>query len=186
MSAQYSDDLTHFVRDEPMETQSSDIPAECSGRLTPSLEEGPFYKQGSPERINIVEPGTIGNKLVVEGYVFDRNCKPIANAWLDFWQADGSGAYDNANYNLRGYQYTDENGRYHLETVKPVAYGPRTAHIHAKVRANYDSPVLTVQLFFPGEIRNQTDPIFNSSLVVNIVDTKGGEKATFNFVLDVD
>lgn len=186
MSTQESSDLAHLVRNEPPETRSSDIPADCSGRLTPSLEEGPFYKPGSPERTNIAEPGTTGSKLVVEGYVFDRNCQPIAHAWLDFWQADGSGAYDNVNYNLRGHQYTDENGRYHLETVRPVEYGPRTAHIHAKVRANYDSPVLTVQLFLPGEKRNQTDPIFDSSLVMNIVDINGVEKATFNFVLEVN
>lgn len=179
-------DFTRPVASESLEAQASDVPANCSGRLTPSLEEGPFYKPGSSERTNIADPGTTGSKLVVEGYVLDRNCQPIASAWLDFWQADGNGAYDNVGYNLRGHQYTDETGRYRLETVRPVEYGPRTAHIHAKVRANDDSPVLTVQLFLPGERRNQADPIFDSSLVMNIVDADGGEKATFNFVLDVD
>jgi protocatechuate 3,4-dioxygenase beta subunit len=176
--------INHQADNEPREAQASDVPAGCSGRQTPSLEEGPFYKTGSPERTSIAERGTVGSKLVVEGYVFDRNCQPIAKAWLDFWQADGSGAYDNAGYNLRGHQYTDENGHYHLETVRPVEYGPRTAHIHAEVRANDDSPVLTVQLFLPGEKRNQTDPIFDGSLIMNIVDAGGGEKATFNFVLN--
>jgi protocatechuate 3,4-dioxygenase beta subunit len=180
-----SKDIVH-QDDEPREVQASDVPADCRGRLTPPLEEGPFYKAGSPERTKIAERGTVGSKLIVEGYVFDRNCQPIANAWLDFWQADGRGAYDNAGYNLRGHQYTDKNGRYHLETVRPVEYGPRTAHIHAKVRANDNSPVLTVQLFLPGEKRNQTDPIFDSSLIINIVDADGGEKASFNFVLNVD
>jgi protocatechuate 3,4-dioxygenase beta subunit len=186
MSMEDSRDLAHRVANESPEAQASDVPADCNGKPTPSLEEGPFYKLGSPERTNTAEQGTTGNKLVVEGYVFDRNCQPIANAWLDFWQTDGSGAYDNVGYNLRGHQYTDETGRYRLETVRPVEYGPRTAHIHVKVRANDDSPVLTAQLFLPGERRNQADSIFDSSLVMNIVDAEGGEKAAFNFVLDVD
>ena len=186
MSMEDRQHLARRVRNESLETQASDISVDRGGRLTPSLEEGPFYKPGSPERKNIAERGTVGSKLVVEGCVFDRNCQPIAHAWLDLWQADGRGAYDNTGFNLRGYQYTDENGRYHLETVRPVEYGPRTAHIHAKVRANDNSPVLTVQLFLPGEGRNQTDPIFDSSLVMNIADADSGEKATFNFVLDIN
>ncbi len=175
-------DLSHHTSHASPKTSVS---SECSGRLTPSVGEGPFYKTGSPERTVIAEEGTAGGKLIVEGYVFSKKCQTIANAWLDFWQADGTGTYDNAGYNLRGHQYTDETGRYHLETVRPIQYGPRTAHIHVKVRANNDSPVLTAQLFFPGEERNQKDPIFNSSLVMNIADVEGYQKATFNFVLDV-
>jgi protocatechuate 3,4-dioxygenase beta subunit len=186
MLAKGSKDITHQDDNKRREAQAGDVPTGRSGEVTPPLEEGPFYKTGSPERTSIVELGTVGSKLVVEGYVFDRNRRPIASAWLDFWQADGRGQYDNVGYNLRGHQYTDENGHYHLETVRPVEYGPRTAHIHAKVRANDNSPVLTVQLFLPGEKRNQTDPIFDNSLVINIIDADGGEKANFNFVLNAD
>lgn len=185
MSTENVKGTVHHIARRAQGTQG-DVPAECNGRLTPSLAEGPFYKPGSPERNSIAEPGTAGRRLVVEGYVFDRNCRPIKNAWLDFWQADGRGAYDNTGYNLRGHQHTDKNGRYHLETVRPVEYGSRTAHIHAKVRANSKSPVLTVQLFFPGERRNQGDSIFDSSLVMNVIDAGGGEKAAYNFVLDAD
>jgi len=186
MSAEDSKELAHCIANRSTEAQSDDVPSDCSGMVTPSLEEGPFYKSGSPERTNIADAGTIGDKLIVEGYVFDRNCQPIAGAWIDFWQADGRGAYDNAGYNLRGHQYTDESGRYHLETVRPVEYGPRTAHLHVKVKANDDSPTFTTQLFLPGERRNQTDSIFDNSLVMNFIDTDDGEKATFNFVLDID
>jgi protocatechuate 3,4-dioxygenase beta subunit len=165
------------------DAQTGGVPKECTGILTLSLEEGPYYKAGSPERTEIAERGTVGSKLVLEGYVFDSNCVPITHAWLDFWQADGRGMYDYGGYNLRGHQYTDKAGRYHLETVRPSSYGPRTAHIHAKVRANDGSQTLTVQLFFPGERKNQTDPIFDKTLVVNIEEGDGMEKATFHFVL---
>jgi protocatechuate 3,4-dioxygenase beta subunit len=152
--------------------------------LTPSVEEGPYYKTGSPERHDIVGAGTIGTKLTVEGRVLNRNGQPVACAWLDFWQADGNGQYDNEDYNLRGHQYADENGRYHLETVRPRQYLFRAAHVHAKVRADKNSPVLTTQLFFPGEEENETDPLFEKMTVMDVSDTEEGQKATFDFVVD--
>ena len=157
-----------------------------SKELTAPVEEGPYYKAGSPERNNIAGPGIAGRKLIIEGHVFNRNGQPIANAWLDFWHADGNGHYDNKGYNLRGHQYTDENGRYHLETVRPMEYLFRAAHVHAKVRANDNSPTLTTQLFFPGEERNETDPIFEKLTVMNVVDTEEGWKGSFDFIIDVD
>ena len=135
MSVENSRELTRRITNRSNETRADDVPSDRSGMLTLSSEEGPFYKSGSPERTNIAGTGTTGDKLIIEGYVFNRNCQPIAGAWIDFWQADGSGVYDNAGYNLRGHQYTDESGRYHLETVRPVEYGPRTAHLHVKVTA---------------------------------------------------
>lgn len=153
--------------------------------LTPPVEEGPYYKPGSPERNNIVGPDTPGKKLVVEGCVMDAKGQPIAHAWLDFWHADGSGAYDNEGFNLRGHQYTDKDGRYHLETVRPHQYLFRTPHIHVKVRAAENSPVLTTQLFFPGEKRNEKDPIFKTRTLMNVEDVPGGQKATFDFVVEI-
>ena len=159
---------------------------EFSGELTMSIEEGPYYKTGSPERTNIAEPGTSGEKLIIEGYVFDRNGNRIPNAWLDFWHADGNGVYDNTGYNLRGHQHTDETGHYYLVTIRPLEYGPRTSHVHVKVQANDNSPILTTQLFFPEHRKNQSDRLFNKSLVMDVVDTEDGKKATFNFVVDVE
>jgi protocatechuate 3,4-dioxygenase beta subunit len=153
--------------------------------LTPSVEEGPYYTPGSPERTNTVAKGTPGTKLVVEGQVLDRNGRPIPHAWLDFWQADGNGRYDNTGYNLRGHQYTDKSGRYHLETVRPREYSFRSPHLHAKVRASEKSPVLTIQLFFPDEKRNTADPLFEKRTVMDVKDTPGGQKATFDFVMEV-
>jgi len=152
--------------------------------LTPPVDEGPYYTPGSPERQAIAGKGTAGKKLVVEGRVMDRNGKPIAHAWLDFWQADGNGEYDNEGFNLRGYQYADNSGRYRLETVRPMDYMMRAPHIHAKVRAKEGSPVLTVQLYFPGEKKNATDPLFEKGTVMDVKDTAEGQKATFDFVVE--
>lgn len=160
--------------------------AECSGKLTSTLTEGPYYKANSPQRSNLRESGIPGEKLIVTGYVFDKNCKPIANTWLDFWQADGNGVYDNTGYKLRGHQYSDSAGKYYLETVIPGRYAGRTPHIHVKVRANEQSPSITSQLFFPGEGQNQTDSIFDQNQLMRIDNTPDGKLAIFNFVIDTD
>jgi protocatechuate 3,4-dioxygenase beta subunit len=152
--------------------------------LSTPVEEGPYYKPGSPERKNIVEAGTTGTRLVLEGRVLDTRGRPVPRAWLDFWHADGNGVYDNDGYNLRGHQYADEKGRYHLETVRPHEYLFRAAHVHAKVRAGESSPVLTTQLFFPGESKNKTDPIFQKKTLMNVAEMQDGQKATFDFVVE--
>ncbi len=156
-----------------------------SREIMHEITEGPYYKKGSPERINIVEDGTIGEKLIVEGRVITTKGEPVGKAWLDFWQADGKGEYDNVSYNLRGHQYTDENGGYRLETVIPAMYGNRTPHIHLKLRAKTNSRILTTQLFFPGESRNQTDPIFDNTMVVNLSNGIKGKHAGFDFIVSL-
>ena len=123
-------------------------------------------------------------RLVVTGYVLTTACRPIAGALLDFWQCDDAGAYDNVGYRLRGHQFTDEAGRYQLETIVPGLYPGRTRHIHVKVQAP-GQRVLTTQLYFPGEPRNARDGIYRRELEIAVQDTADGKAATFNYVLDV-
>ena len=151
--------------------------------LTLAQTEGPFYKPNSPERTSLIELGMGGTKLIVTGYVLTPGCQPIAKAWLDFWQADDQGAYDNTGYRLRGHLFTDETGRYRLETIVPGEYPGRTQHIHVKVRAPNGS-ILTTQLYFPGAAGNDRDSIFNPALLANVQDTADGKVATFNFVVN--
>jgi protocatechuate 3,4-dioxygenase beta subunit len=155
-----------------------------SASLTPALTEGPYYKAGSPEQADLYQNGMAGTKLIVTGYVYDTNCQPIANAWLDFWQADANGNYDNSSYTLRGHQYTDENGRFQLTTVVPGLYPGRTEHIHFKVQAP-NGQILTSQLFFPGVAQNDSDGIYNASLLLSIEETSDGLQGQYNFVVPV-
>ncbi len=153
------------------------------GAVTPPAIEGPFYKSGSPERTSLLEPGVQGARLVLTGRVLTTDHKPIPRARLDFWQTDGEGRYDSAGYRLRGHQFTDEAGRYRLETVVPASYPGRTRHLHVKVQA-LNRPTLTTQLYFPGEPHNTTDPLFNPTLVMRVQKTAEGTLATFDFILD--
>ncbi len=161
-------------------------PGACTpnSRPTPSQTEGPYYKAGSPQRTSLIETGITGTKITLTGFVFSTDCRPVAHARLDFWQANDKGEYDNAGYRLRGHQFTDDAGRYSLETILPGLYPGRTRHIHVKVQAP-NRPALTTQLYFPGEPRNQSDGIFNQSLIVTMREGPAGKVATFDFIVDL-
>ena len=123
-----------------------------------------------------------GTRIVVTGAVLSTDCKPVAGALVDFWQADAAGAYDNAGYRLRGHQFTDDHGRYRLETVVPGLYPGRTRHFHVNVQAPH-RPVLTTQLYLPGEPANQRDFLYRPELLVTLAHEAGGQVGTFTFVL---
>lgn len=165
-------------------TSTIDLPSCTSpAALTPAQTEGPYYTPNSPERTSLIESGMSGTKLIVTGYVLTTDCQPIAKAWLDFWQADDQGAYDNVGYRLRGHLFTDETGRYTLETIVPGEYPGRTQHIHVKVQAP-NGPILTTQLYFPGVPGNDRDSIFNPALLADVQDAADGKVAKFNFVVN--
>jgi protocatechuate 3,4-dioxygenase beta subunit len=149
---------------------------------TPAQTEGPYFTSNSPQRSSLVEAGIAGTVLTITGRVLSTGCQPISQAKLDFWQADDSGAYDNIGYRLRGHQFTDDSGRFTLQTIVPGLYPGRTRHIHVKAQAP-NREVLTTQLYFPGEARNQTDGIYNAALEMAVQDVTGGKAATFDFVL---
>lgn len=173
------------VLKKPDPTPTLSLPKTCSGKLTPDITEGPYYKENSPARTNLIESGVEGEKFTLTGYVFDLNCQPVAHAWIDFWQADASGQYDDTSYRLRGHQHTDSNGTYHLETIIPGQYTSRTPHIHAKVQANSISPLIMTQLYFPEQSRNAVDPIYTQETQIQIIDSKNGKIGSYNFIVEV-
>jgi protocatechuate 3,4-dioxygenase beta subunit len=150
--------------------------------LTPKETAGPFFEPNSPLKNNFREAGVNGVPIDVTGFVLDRRGKPLPGVLLDFWHADGDGDYDMHGFRCRGHQFSDSNGRYTLETVVPGLYPGRTRHYHVRLQATR-GPVLTTQLYFPGEERNASDSLFRSDLLVKMREVKGGRIATFNFVL---
>jgi protocatechuate 3,4-dioxygenase beta subunit len=148
---------------------------------TPAQTEGPYFTPNSPERASLLEAGLPGERLTVAGTVLATDCRPLRRALLDFWQADADGQYDNQGYRLRGHQFTDADGRFTLETVVPGLYPGRTRHIHVKAQAP-DGPVLTTQLYFPGEAANAGDGIFREELLLTM---DADRQASFTFVLEV-
>ncbi len=150
---------------------------------TPQETVGPAFKPDSPLKNNFRESGVTGVLVILTGFVLDRKGKPIKGAVLDFWHADAAGQYDFTGFHCRGHQFTEGNGRYELQTILPGVYPGRTRHYHVRLQAP-PGPMLTTQLYFPGEPRNSSDFLFRQDLVVNVRDANSGRLANFNFVLE--
>ena len=81
-------------------TKSGQIKSSCE--LTVPTIQGPFYKEGSPQKEKFAK-GIEEEQIVISGKVLNFfTCKPISGAILDFWQADSNGKYDTVGFNLRG------------------------------------------------------------------------------------
>ena len=138
--------------------------------------EGPFYIDGAP----LLEPpyelprrnDEPGDVMFFYGQVCDQEGHPLKGVELDMWQCDADGVYSNIfpsvpEFNLRGRFCTDEEGRFEVRSIVPVAYeipkeGPtgqllraigshtwRPAHIHLTLRHENFQP-LTTQIYFEG------------------------------------
>lgn len=149
-------------------------------KATRAQTEGPFFKPKSPLRSDL-RAELVGTPVVLTGLALTRSCKPIANALVDLWHADADGDYDNSGFRGRGHQFTDARGFYRFLTIRPARYSGRTAHYHVKVQAP-NGPVLTTQLYFPGEAGNRRDPLYRRELEMRF---SGATDARFDFVLDL-
>jgi protocatechuate 3,4-dioxygenase beta subunit len=150
--------------------------------LTPEETAGPFFRPHSPLKSDFREPGVRGIPIRLSGFVLDRRGSALPGALLDFWHADGDGEYDLNGFRCRGHQFSDAGGRYALETIVPGLYPGRTRHFHARLQAAH-GPVLSTQLYFPGEARNASDSLFRPDLLLKIRETGSVRLANFNFVL---
>ena len=164
---------------------SSSQAAAVSCVLTPEQTQGPYYIPNEALRRNITE-GRPGTPLELRAFVVDAStCRPIRNAAVDIWHADGGGVYSgfgsgtgNRTF-MRGVQRTNAKGLALFRSVYPGWYQGRTVHIHVKVHLG-GSVVHTGQLYFPDtvtdaayrkapytarsnrDMRNADDPIFRS------------------------
>ncbi|MEO1595546.1 MAG: hypothetical protein AAFS02_09925 [Pseudomonadota bacterium] len=149
--------------------------------------EGPFYTPDTPKRANLRDPEMAGQTLFITGRILTTDCRPVAGAVIDVWSCDAKGVYDNEGFTLRGHQFTDEQGRFRIGTIKPAAYTDfgitRTPHIHVKLQGP-GTALLTTQLYFPGEAGNADDSIYDERLLMSMTELEdGGLVGEFDFVL---
>ena len=149
---------------------------------TISETEGPYFTPDAPLKRDLAADVSSGVKITIAGYVVDEACRPVPHALLQIWHADDSGQYDNKGYRLRGHQFTDDQGRWWFATIVPGLYPGRTRHYHLKVQKP-NGPVLTTQLYIPGEPRNRRDGLFDERLLLIVNDAADGKFGRFDFVL---
>ena len=146
---------------------------------------GPFWRMHSPITPNgasIVRSPTPGPALFVDAWFRDREGRPVVGAEVDIWHSSPEGFYENqdpvqADMNLRGKFFTDQDGHISFRSVKPAGYpipidGPtgellraqgrhnmRPAHLH--FLASKDGfKTLISQLYVPDDKFIETDAQF--------------------------
>jgi hydroxyquinol 1,2-dioxygenase len=164
---------------------------------------GPFYVPPLQERPHDsdIAGGAEGTPLHVASRVLAPDGAPLADAWVDVWQADDDGYYDvqkpGQEENLRARFRTDADGRFSFWSIVPTSYpiptdGPvgkmlqavgrhpyRPAHIHFMIgKDGYET--LVTHLFIDGDEYLKSDAVFGvkPQLVVNLADADAGRSGT--------
>lgn len=150
--------------------------------LTLEREAGPFFRPNSPLKRVLYPDAPGGERITVAGSVFDNRCRPLAGSLVEIWHADEKGDYDSVGFRLRGHQFADAQGRWWFNTIVPALYPGRTRHFHFKVQRP-GGRVLTTQLYFPGEARNEDDRLFHPTLLLDMTRTDDGKFGQFDFVV---
>ncbi|HEX9472035.1 MAG TPA: protocatechuate 3,4-dioxygenase subunit alpha [Bradyrhizobium sp.] len=151
--------------------------------VTPSQTVGPFFKYGlTPDgkydwndafTNNLITPDTSGERIHLEGRVFDGDGQPVPDAMLEVWQADAQGRFNNPKDNralpnsaFRGFGRcgTNPNGDYAFDSIKPGSVPdpdgrPQAPHILLAVFARGMLMHLYTRIYFGGEAANATDPV---------------------------
>ena len=140
---------------------------------TPSQTEGPFYPVVLPRDTDydLLKNGSLsygrGQPAWLDGSVSDTGGKPVAGAQVEIWQCDEAGRYHHPGDGGRadpafqgfGHVTVGADGRYRFRTIRPVAYGGRTPHIHVKVKLA-GRELLTTQMYVAGDAHNERDGIW--------------------------
>jgi protocatechuate 3,4-dioxygenase beta subunit len=120
---------------------------------------GPFWRDNSPLTSNggsIVRSPTPGPELFGNVRITDPDGQPIQGVEVDVWQSSPTGFYENqdpeqADMNLRGRFYTDENGKFWFRSVKPAPYSvPTDGPVGELLRAQHRHPYRPAHLHFLG------------------------------------
>jgi protocatechuate 3,4-dioxygenase beta subunit len=117
-------------------------PSAAGCEPTPQDGFGPFGRGTPPMR------ASIGRGHVTTGVVLSAlNCRPLANARVEYWQESPQGGYIRA---TSGTVVTDSKGRFRFEGPFPPdeGFGP---HIHLRVLARGHKPLLARYMPAKGE-----------------------------------
>lgn len=144
--------------------------------LTPSQTIGPFFAYaltprayGGPELATerVAGDGVAGERIRIEGAVFDGDGAPVGDAMIETWQADAEGRFHaagNASFTGFGRAETTAEGAFFIETIRPGALpGPNGAqqapHLTVSVFARGLLIRLATRVYFDDEPGNARDPV---------------------------
>ena len=156
----------------------------------------------------LVGASTKGERIIVEGRVFDGSGTPLRDVLLEIWQADADGRYNHPearagealDETFRGFGRAGsdfDSGLYRFETIKPGAVtnpdGRRSApHINVWIVARGINIGLNTRIYFSDEAAaNAADPVLNlieqpvrrTTLIAERSQRDGNTVYTFNVYL---
>ncbi|MDB5773048.1 MAG: protocatechuate 3,4-dioxygenase subunit alpha [Burkholderia sp.] len=147
-------------------------------QMTASQTVGPYLHIGLDglNTDNLVGEGVTGDRVVIEGRVFDGNGTPVTDGLVEIWQANAHGKYahpdDTRDLPLEpgfkgfGRVPTDGAGGFRFTTIKPGRVPGRDSslqapHIVVSFFARGLLKRLATRVYFPDEPSNADDPVLN-------------------------
>ncbi len=148
-------------------------------KQTPSQTVGPFYSIGLTRALMnaLASENAEGERIRIEGQVFDGDGNVVPDALVEIWQANSYGRYNHpediqekpldANFLGWARSGTDKNGGFFFETIKP---GPvpgndesvQAPHVNVCVMARGMLVHAFTRIYFADEKLNDSDPVLNS------------------------
>ncbi|MFZ0309127.1 MAG: protocatechuate 3,4-dioxygenase subunit alpha [Candidatus Sulfotelmatobacter sp.] len=149
-----------------------------SSPATTSQTVGPFFKIGFKWLYcdNLAREGVSGERVTIQGRVFDGDGVPVPDAILEVWQANAHGKYDHPEDtqdktlepDFKGYGRvpTSPDGMFRFATIKPGPVpGPngkeQAPHLVISVFMRGVLRRLVTRIYFPEEPRNAADFVLN-------------------------
>jgi len=146
---------------------------------TPSQTVGPFYAIGlTREPMNVMaRDETEGQKIRIEGQVFDGDGAAIPDVMVEIWQANAYGRYHHPDdtqekpldptFSGWGRSATDEKCFYSFETIKPGSVPGndgtvQAPHINLCIFARGMLVHAFTRIYFADEPDNESDPVLQS------------------------
>ena len=146
---------------------------------TPSQTLGPFFKPAliRAGQESMITPKTRGERITIEGRLFDGDAAGVSDAMIELWQANADGRYDHPDdsqeklidpdFHGFGRAATDERGCFRFYTIKPGSVpGPgnllQAPHINVSIFARGLLKQLVTRIYFPDEPLNTADSVLNN------------------------
>jgi len=151
--------------------------------ITPSQTVGPFFAYGLTPNgkyqwndaftSSLVKPETSGDRIRVEGFVYDGDGVPVPDSMLEIWQADAQGRFADAqdkralpNTAFKGFGRcgTGPKGEFSFDTIKPGSVQhpdgtPQAPHILMAIFSRGMLLQNYTRIYFDDEAANAADPV---------------------------
>jgi protocatechuate 3,4-dioxygenase, alpha subunit len=119
----------------------------------------------------LVTPDVAGERIRIEGRVFDGDGNIVPDSMLEIWQADAQGRFNapqdersNAAFRYFGRCGTNDEGKFFFQTIKPGSVPgpnskPQAPHILLAVYGRGMTRQAQTRIYFSDEVTNASDPI---------------------------